>query len=161
MKSLYIYGIACIVLALVIIYVRYSFKINPALEIIYTSMQDFTSNMLAERSPILFREQLVDPVAALEQLLRYQYFFHRPMAVLDAHKVAKVKARWSVLVANKSPTTVKLFHPNGSADMDVFINVVMKEDQALVVPISWKIEAQGGDDVRIINFHDWFTFLFV
>ena len=151
MKSYQLYTTIALIITVVIIIivVRYSYKVNPALEIVYSSIGDFDVDMLKERSPILFREQLVEPVATIRRILKYQYATSRIIPVWPEGGYKKTRARWTLIFANDI-NEVTLVHPLSGED----VTIAIKPDQALLVPVKWGILSMR---VKACEFYDFAT----
>ena len=169
-RFLLLAGLACVAIAVVLVYFLYSMRVNPSLEIVYSSVEDFDPVMLSDKSPILLQEQFVDANALSERLLKYAYVRKRSRA-LPPGELLRVGASWAAcFFASTIPDSdaeetlgVTLAHPNS---VEAVLDVVMKPDQVLLVPRFWHVKnpcrtGGGGDDdgttMTVVSFSDFFS----
>lgn len=137
------------------VYARHSFRINPALELLHASVSDVGLELLADRTPIVVQEQLVRPLETARQLLRFTYSFASPVDAkrLRSARELRCDARHTVVVAGVDGETLTLFHPTNGAD----VGVLLKRDQAVIVPHAWRVTLQDGTGARALELDDVFT----
>jgi hypothetical protein len=108
-------------------------RVNPRLELVQTSVSDFTPELLRERSPILIEEQLLDPVSTLKKLLRFQ---HTYSPRVRARAPSECKSYLTAVFQDVQDAAVlQLEHPTNGATFPI----VVKRDQVTIVPYSWRL----------------------
>jgi hypothetical protein len=148
--------IALVTALVALVYARHALRVNGALELIQTSVADFSPELLADRSPIVIEEQLVDPEAAARRLLRHSYLLAVVRAATFPPRVSTpVRAALAAVVAGAEGEELTLFHPTNGADT----TVLLRKDQVVLVPARWSIEPAIGP-CRVLLFKDLFTPLY-
>ena len=144
---------ALIIVLLVMIYARHSFKTNEKLEIVYFSVVDFDPVILEERSPVLLRESLQEPVATVKKLLKWWYCSARELQFRSQNTW---QSKFTLLVAPMD-CAIEVGHPSNHAR----VMIAMKRDQALLLPRSWSTWIDGSTDGWMaVGFDDVFTMYF-
>lgn len=150
MKALIASFICLVVFFLCFLQYRYSFKINPALEVVYVSISDFRESLLEYKNVILIREQLVDPKETVMQLLKYRY-----ISCKEVKDKNKTSALHTLVYAKEVSALVDIVHESGAT-----VSIAIKPDQALVVPISYTIKSpESHTNLIMYEFHDITTFI--
>lgn len=136
-----------ILIALVItVYINFTIKVNPAFDLIQTSLEDFKQSMLFEKVPIILNESIVNPNQLSYTIFKYMYIHKRFKKVSQKHRC---NSKFTVVYNSANDHSVKIQHPFYNET----IEVMLKQYQCIILPVKWLIHVKS-DGIECIELDD-------
>jgi hypothetical protein len=154
-----------LLILLLVIFVRYSFKANLAYTITQQSISDVSHDSFAEKTPLVLLEAVVDPAALARTVFRNNHIsmrsFRSPANVkhrasLASHTLVCCTESVSIYIVNPEfpslPRSLDAFMAIKSRNAPTYVEVRLLANKVLILPAFWSF--YPSCDVTCIAVYD-------
>ena len=127
------------------VYFMYYTKESESFEIIQTTFDSFSTDAIFEKNPIFVSS--VDKVESMMNKLKYMYVFKKFSSYPTSDVCYKNKAQIAVFENG----VIVIEHPD-QKKYDSDLEIEIKDNQLLILPINWKFKIKQGC-ANVISYH--------
>lgn len=154
---MWLWVILCIVLATVLVYDARRYR--PDFQILQTSVEKLTPELIRERYPVVIEDGVSDPTLLVRHRLAWTYRWMDPPASATGAGWVTVPSRYMVVWNghNERDIRVRLAHPHTAKNTDPsYTEVILYPLQSIIVPVRWRVYSDMATYIRAWDYVSYF-----
>lgn len=151
----------CLLVLLVIVYIRYNLKYNDYYQILQTDLANFKEALLYEKNPLVITDMMYDQEDLLKTVFKYQFITASKWTYEPSMNNKYNYAKYLILYSkneNKSNVLVNIINPKYTNEKDPYkVAVKLNSKQTLIIPPKWMFHCDT--ELSCISVHDTFSLI--
>ncbi len=147
------------IIIIIIIYISCYFIFPTSIQILQTTITDFTFASLNTRQPIVISDYLQEK----EELINTWFKYNIISKIIDNNN-GWIHNKFKYLFINANKDTEVIIYkasiyskiPN---ENDRIIAIKLQKDQSLIIPFKWKYFIEDSNDISLWGIHDYITYV--
>lgn len=139
-----------VIILLILFYFQCSLKKKTDIQILQTSLNNFSDSLLYEKYPILIYDKIVNSKDLLSTIFKYQYTFKKE----EKYELYNKNRFLIIYNNNDKDITISISNKN-----DIYVDIKLKQNNVIILPAFWYYKL--SDDIELIGLNDfvhWFYF---
>lgn len=149
-----------IIIIIILIYIGCYFIFPPSIQILQTTITDFTFATLYTRQPIIIYDNLEEKELLISTWFKYN-FIKELNDNQDNQEWYYNKYKYLFINANKD-TEIIIYKASVNSkpptEEDRIIAIKLTKGQSLILPFKWKYYIEDNNDIKTWGIHDLITF---
>lgn len=155
------FNLTFVIIIIIIIYIICYFIFPPSIQILQTTITDFTFATLYTRQPIVISDYLQEKEELINSWFKYNYIKNLNQEKNNYNDWIYNKYKYLFINANND-TEIIIYKASISSksptENNQIIAVKLQKNQSLIIPYRWKFFINDNNDIELWGIHDLITF---
>jgi len=155
------FNLTIIIIIIILIYIFCYFIFPPSIQILQTTISDFTFSTLYTRQPIVISDYIQEKEELINSWFKYNFIKNLNQDKKNYNNWIHNKFKFLFFNANIN-TEIIIYKASISSKIpdenDRIIAIKLEKNQSLILPYCWKYYINNFQDIDLWGIHDFITF---